>query len=75
MAWVTARVNGNKSANPRDFNPAGLVLYRLEARELIKPKAAQLFLDLLDAGQLASWVPGVVDLDLIRAAKPDGHDG
>lgn len=70
MAWVTARVNGNKNSQPRDFNPAGLALYRLEARELINPQAARLFLDLLEAGQLASWVPSVVDMDLIKAAAP-----
>lgn len=68
VAYVISRVNGSKTAQPRDFNPAAQTLYRLEARETVNAKAARLFMDLVATGELASWVPGAIDIELIKAA-------
>ena len=68
VATAIYRAHGVKSAQPKLFNPAAVALYHLEAVEKIRPRSARLFLELLDRGQLPSWVLSAVDLDLIRAA-------
>jgi len=50
------------------FNPAAAALYSMEAKEAIPTRAAQTFLQLLEAGKLPSWINQSIDLDFIKAA-------
>lgn len=67
-AAATYRVHNVKSVHPRMFNPAAAALYSMEAKEAIPTRAAQTFLQLLEAGKLPSWINQSIDLDFIKAA-------
>ena len=71
LAALTANVNRGKNSKayaPADFNPASRQLFALEARELVGQKAARIFLDLLGDEKVPGWVPGLVDMEIIKAA-------
>ncbi|MEM6836257.1 MAG: hypothetical protein AAF609_05330 [Cyanobacteria bacterium P01_C01_bin.120] len=68
MTAALYRVHKVKSATPRWFNPAAAALFALEAHDQVPKRAANTFLDLLNAGTLPSWVTQAVDVEFIKAA-------
>jgi hypothetical protein len=48
--------------------PYASVLYSEEARSIIDPKVAQIWLDLANEQRIPSWAIAEIDMKLIRAA-------
>lgn len=69
VATAIYRAHGVKAAHPEMFNPAAATLYRIEAKEAVATRSADIFLSLAESGQLPSWVASVVDMKFIKAAS------
>jgi len=72
LAALTANLNRAKNAkplSPDDFNPATRQLISIEARALIGQRTAETFLRLLKEGKVPGWVPGLVEMEIVRAAS------
>lgn len=71
LCAVTANMNRGKQSKtytPADFNPATRQLFAMEATELVGRRTAQTFMRLLKEQRIPGWVPGLVDMSIIRAA-------
>lgn len=65
---MLAKINGVKNPEPDDYNRWECSLYAIEARSMIEPESARIFLELLNQNRVPGWAVDLVDLKFIRAA-------
>ena len=68
VGQMVAASKGVKDIDSEMFNPYASVLYSEEARSIIDPKVAQIWLDLANEQRIPSWAIAEIDMKLIRAA-------
>lgn len=76
LAALTANLNRGKNSkgySSHDFNPASQQLFAMEAQQLVGRRAARVFMQLAKDQKVPGWVPGLLDMDIIRAAAGAGE--
>jgi hypothetical protein len=71
LSALTANMNRGKNSKvygPDDFNPASRQLFSMEAQQVVGRRAAKVFLTLAKEQKVPGWVPGLIDMDIVRAA-------
>lgn len=71
LSALTANLNRGKNSKgytPQDFNPASQQLFAMEAQQLVGVRAARVFMALAKDQKVPGWVPGLVDMTIIKAA-------
>lgn len=71
LSALTANMNRGKNSkvySPQDFNPASRQLFAMESQQLVGRRAARVFLALAKDQKVPGWVPGLMDMEIIKAA-------